>query len=118
MTDYSELIYAVAKSEDRDPIALFCNEQDADEFVSSIANAEYDWGYKVIDTTPAPKIPADAEFIFYKLDEGDDDWTPFYARRYGHTANKVWEKDSGVRLEEAALLEEIGDTEVVVLKRA
>lgn len=70
---------------------------------------------EVIDTTPKPKIPEDAEYIIWEdpYDNGEER----IARRYGHPANKVWRVDEDT-LDELELLNEwIGDSEVTVLVR-
>lgn len=68
----------------------------------------------VVDTTPTPKIPANAEFIHWTTPSN----TQYYAKRLGHPNNKVWLQDSGRNYDEDDLIEVIGDAEVVVLKRA
>lgn len=68
----------------------------------------------VVDTTPKPKIPEDAEFIYYIS------WSNSgaYARRVGHAANNVWETSNPIsRIDEEDLLKTIGDAEVTVLVR-
>ena len=69
---------------------------------------------KIIDTTPKPKIPEDAEFIYYIS------WSNSgaYARRVGHAANNVWETSNPIsHVDEEDLLKTIGDAEVTVLVR-
>lgn len=69
---------------------------------------------EIVDTTPKPKIPEDAEFIYYIS------WSNSgaYARRVGHAANNVWETSNPIsRIDEEDLLKTIGDTEVTVLVR-
>lgn len=67
---------------------------------------------RVVDTTPAPKIPADAEFIYWM---SEDKWEiEYYARKVG----TYWLTDQGYEHDIDELLAKIGDDEVVVLKRA
>lgn len=68
----------------------------------------------VVDTTPKPKIPEDAEFIYYIS------WSNSgaYTRRVGHVANNVWETSNPIsRVDEEDLLKTIGNAEVTVLVR-
>lgn len=123
MTDYPydpELPFVVAQTQTLDetdsPVgsinARFRHERNAEQYVR-----EFDFGFvELIDTTPKPKIPDDAEFIYWY----DQDDQPYYARRWSNPANKVWETDEGVRVTEDQLTGSgwIGDAEVVVLKRA
>jgi intein/homing endonuclease len=90
--------------------ARFFDKIEADEYAE-----EYSEGWvEVVDTTPKPKIPADAEVIAF-VRHGDG-W--LYARRYGHPANKVWQFSNPVyRIEEGDLLTLIGDHDIVVLDR-
>lgn len=70
---------------------------------------------RVVDTTPKPKIPEDAEYIIWEdpYDNGEER----IARRYGHPANKVWRVGVDT-LDELDLLNDwIGDAEVTVLVR-
>lgn len=84
---------------------------DANQFAET-AWAGYDT--EVIDTTPKPKIPEDAEFIYCPSWSGSG----VYARRIGHVENRVWETSNPIsRVDESELLERIGDAEVTVLVR-
>ena len=68
---------------------------------------------EVIDTTPKPKIPDDAEFIF--VEDGDQS---VFARREGIIAGEMHWLLPGAYVSEAALIEDfIGDAEVTVLVR-
>lgn len=87
--------------------ARFSREDNADSYAKETMG-------KVIDTTPAPKIPADAEFIHWETPSN----AQYYAKRLGHPNNKVWLQDSGRNYDEDDLIEAIGEAEVVVLKRA
>lgn len=70
---------------------------------------------EIVDTTPKPKIPEDAQFITWSdpYDNGEER----IAMRYGHPANKVWRVGVDT-LDELDLLNDwIGDAEVTVLVR-
>lgn len=68
---------------------------------------------RVIDTTPKPKIPEDAEFIFVK----DSDQSVF-ARREGVIDGEMMWLIPGDYVTEEQLIEDyIGDAEVTVLVR-
>lgn len=94
---------------DNTPEARFRVKSDADTFSDNYA------GYgAVIDTTPTPKIPEDAEFIYY------NSWanSAHYAKRVGHPNNHVWETSNPTStISEEDLLTRIGDSEVTVLVR-
>lgn len=117
MTEYPydpELPYVVARIKEKEPsypvgiIARFKKWEDAQDMED---NFQPGW-VELVDTTPAPKIPADAEFIFWV----DFKWeSPWYGRRL-NSGN--WELDDGDVLDEEDLVKKIGDAEVVVLKRA
>lgn len=121
MTNYPydpELPYAVIQVYSEDEIEFPTGSINA-RFRDAESAREYADGFlpdyvELVDTTPAPKIPADAEFIFWY----DYGLMPFYARRYGNTFNRVWERESGATISEVDLVKQIGDAEVVVLKRA
>lgn len=89
-------------------IVRFADKHIAEFFAKNHVN------YKtVIDTTPKPKIPEDAEFIYYIS------WSNSgaYARRVGHAANNVWETSTPIsRIDEEDLLK-TGAAEVTVLVR-
>lgn len=68
----------------------------------------------IVDTTPKPKIPEDAEFIAWY--DPSDNGEERIARRYGHPANKVW-RIGWDTIEESELMSYIGDAEVTVLVR-
>ena len=71
-------------------------------------------GYgEVIDTTPKPKIPEDAEFIYY-LDSGGDDQ---FGHRDTFEGKEIWWTGSGDYILTSEILEYIGDGEVTVLVR-
>ena len=71
--------------------------------------------YEVIDTTPKPKIPEDAEFV--QWDASDQS---FYAMRYGKT-DEWWVTASGHKEDSFYYLSDllilISDAEVTVLVR-
>lgn len=84
--------------------ARFSLRENADEY------AEQSVG-KVIDTTPRPKIPEDAEFIFV----ADSDQSVF-ARREGFIDGEMIWLIPGDYVTETQLIEEfIGDSDVTVL---
>ncbi len=64
---------------------------------------------RVIDTTPKPKIPEDAEFVYWV--QGNTD---YYARK---NENGMWWDDCEDLHTLSSLLETIGDAEVTVLVR-
>jgi hypothetical protein len=65
---------------------------------------------EMVDTTPKPKIPAEATYITWVAADRE----PRIAFRYGHPANKVW--SLGVDwYPEGELEDVIGDNEVTVL---
>lgn len=121
MTDYPydpELPYAVARikeGEEAYPVGIIARFKDK-HYAQDMVNEFTPGWVELVDTTPKPKIPADAEFIFWC----DGEERPYYARRWSNPADKVWETDDGFRVREESLLGEgwIGDAEVVVLKRA
>lgn len=87
--------------------ARFHTESDAREYVERE-------GGTFVDTTPKPKIPEDAEFIYY------NSWanSTHYARRVGHVNNHVWVTSNPTsQVSEDELLSRIGDAEVTVLVR-
>lgn len=87
--------------------ARFHYETDANEFFECCGYGE------VVNTTPKPKIPADAKYITWinQADNGE----ALIAFKYGHPDNKVW-KVGWDYYDEADLISElIGDSEVVVL---
>lgn len=68
---------------------------------------------EIIDTTPKPKIPEDAEFIF--IDDADQS---VFARREGIVDGEMIWLIPGDFITEAELIEDfIGDAEVTVLVR-
>lgn len=96
---------------DKDPqtvVARFGNVHYAMNFARESGGA---W---IVDTTPKPKIPDDAEFIYYMS------WanSAHYAKRVGHPNNHVWETSNPTsQISEEDLLIRIGDAEVIVLVR-
>ena len=93
--------------------AKFTNRGNAEQYVR-LVSSHLALNYEVIDTTPKPKIPADAEYIMYLSNRFQ---TPRYAKRVGHPANKVWELSYPIsQLSEEALLELIGEQDVIVLE--
>lgn len=89
--------YVVAGRESGILFSRFRHEEDAQEYADTL-------GFIMIDTTPKPKIPVDAQHITWGRKNAaysriDDRW-------YGWT-------DTG--LSEGAMLELIGDAEVIVL---
>lgn len=107
MADYPydpELPFVVACSDKA--IARFRDKQDARDMVNEFVESE-NW-LKLIDTTPAPKIPADAEFIHWV----NGAWFSTAARDGDN-----WFYD-GFHFSTEEILLEIGGAEVVVLKRA
>lgn len=104
----SELPYAFLNTS-KEVVARFSELWLAERFEREIAVGE------VVDTTPKPKIPEDAEFITWSdpYDNGEER----IAMRYGHPANKVWRVGVDT-LDELDLLNDwIGDAEVTVLVR-
>lgn len=85
--------------------ARFRDEEDAGIFEERVGYGE------VVDTTPKPKIPEDAEFIYWENGAGKT-----VAVRQNYNPNKPWEID-GVYFGEPELLLSIGDAEVTVLVR-
>lgn len=112
MTDLTydpEFPYVVVNSSSDVPVARFISDVLAADFA---LNNQY---RTVIDTTPKPKIPEDAEYITWSdpYDNGEER----IAMRYGHPANKVWRVGVDT-LDELDLLNDwIGDAEVTVLVR-
>lgn len=117
MTDIAydpELPYAVVQIRSDDPtnfpLGVIARLRDRDDAINM--EDVYAPGYvEVIDTTPKPKIPADAEYIA---------WSPTFFRmdmafRDEGNPSKPWAYD-GIRYSEESLLEEIGDAEVTVLE--
>lgn len=122
MTDYPydpELPFVVVQVQSDDTYEFPVGSINA-RFRDASSAREYADGFmkgyvEFVDTNPAPKIPADAEFIFWY----DDAERPYYARRWGNPAEKAWETDGGKLVNEDELAKQwIGDAEVVVLKRA
>lgn len=85
------------------------------EFVANQLHKAMDRYGQVIDTTPKPKIPEDAEFV--QWDASDQS---FYAMRYGKT-DEWWVTYSGASEDSFYYLSDllilIGDAEVTVLVR-
>lgn len=112
MTDYEydpDFPYVLVNVDYR-PHTRWAVKGEADRFL------EKEWeGYgRVIDTTPRPKIPDDAEFVYYMS------WanSAHYAKRVGHPNNHVWETSNPTsNVSEEDLLIRIGDAEVTVLVR-
>lgn len=99
--------YVVAGRESGILFSRFRYEDDAQAW------ADYS-GLLMIDTTPKPKIPVDAQFIAYRSPIGGD--AVLYARRYGHSGNKVWQTSNPIScIDEQELVRLIGDAEVTVL---
>ena len=65
----------------------------------------------VIDTTPKPRIPEDAEFIYWQTESG----TGYYAR--WDEAESEWQLHTGARYTLNDLLDRAGDAEIIVLGR-
>lgn len=82
------------------------------------AHAEVAWDllmgtgrpYELIDTTPKPKIPADAEFLHWR----DEDDQPYFAVK--HAAGS-WETDEGVVLLTEELIGFVEGIDITVLDR-
>lgn len=112
MTDLTydpELPYAVVTTGQNGLNSRFRYRNEAETHVGSATWLE------LIDTTPKPKIPEDAEYIIWEdpYDNGEER----IARRYGHPANKVWRVGVDT-LDELDLLNDwIGAAEVTVLVR-
>lgn len=82
--------------------ARFRVEGDAHDFVERESGV-------VVDTTPKPKIPEDAEFVMWT---NEDDYD-CYARRI----EGDWRDDEGMTHSEEGLTSWIGDAQVTVLVR-
>jgi len=106
-----ELPFVVRVRFSQELLGRFSDLQDAEQIAGSIYGG-YDT--EVIDTTPKPKIPDDAEFVYYMS------WanSAHYAKRVGHPDNHVWETSNPTsQVSEEDLLIRIGDAEVTVLVR-
>lgn len=100
-----ELPFAVGHDHSEDVTARFSNRDDA------IYLAREYKGMWVIDTTPKPKIPEDAEFIMW--------WAP-ETQRFAWRVPlgwKYWEVSASLLGDQETLESEIGDAEVTVLVR-
>lgn len=86
------------------PKARFLQESDASDF-----SLEFTIAGRVVDTTPKPKIPEDAEFIYYTKSGYD-----FYVRQL---EDGNWKTDGGVLYSYAEILDVLEDAEVTVLVR-
>ncbi|UDL16518.1 hypothetical protein SEA_ZOOMAN_277 [Microbacterium phage Zooman] len=64
--------------------------------------------FRLVNTTPPPRIPADAPFIFWKDFDGDDS----YARRLN---TGEWMDEDQDRLSEERLIAYIGDATITPL---
>lgn len=103
-----EFPYVVFNDSSEVPVARFISDVLAADFA---LNNQY---RRVIDTTPKPKIPEDAEFIHY-LDSGGED--QFGHRGIDPEGNEIWWTGGGHYSATKNLLEYIGDDEVTVLVR-
>lgn len=105
-TEYAydpELPYVIESKDDGALIARFAE-------VNTASNvARLDFSFNVIDTTPKPKIPEDAEFITWGYGAGQE-----VAFRENFNPRKPWSFYGGYYSSEA-LIELIGDAEVTVL---
>lgn len=100
-----ELPFAFISTANRE-VARFADREIAARFGKEIAVGS------VVDTTPKPKIPEGAEFIYW--DNGDG---KVVAVRENYNPLKPWAID-GLYFDEADLIERfIGDAEVTVLVR-
>ncbi len=99
-----ELPYAFLNTSD-ELVARFSEPWLAERFEKEIAVG------KVVDTTPKPKIPEGAEFIYWDTRSGK-----MVAVRENYNPFKPWEWE-GHYFSEEDLLKEIGDAEVTVLVR-
>lgn len=87
--------------------AKFPADEDGSGYRNAIDYASMSVG-RVVDITPKPKIPEDAEFIYWKQGETD-----YYARKEAG----YWIDDEGEDYAVSALAEIIGNAEVTVLVR-
>lgn len=111
MTDLKydpELPIWVSYSSGDRPIARFRHMVDANRYRDLLMSEGV-----VIDTTPKPKIPEDAEFIFVENNDQS-----VFARREGIINGEMHWLIPGGYIMEAELVEDfIGDSEVTVLVR-
>lgn len=98
---YKEVPYAVMA--DAFLVARFSVESDARDYIERE-------GGTFVDTTPKPKIPETAEFVYWAHGATD-----YYARNVGLG---YWLDDSGDEYTLGQLNSRVDDTEVIVLKRA
>lgn len=108
MTDYPydpDLPFAVVSTNSEKVYARFRFRGSAENYVEGSTRE------RVIDTTPRPRIPDDAEFIYWQTEGG----TPYYARWVG--AQMVWTLDTGEQYITDGLLNRIGNAEIIVLDR-
>lgn len=83
------------------------------EFVANQLHKAMDFYGQVLDTTPKPKIPEDAEFVYVELKDG-----PYYVRK---RADGSWVDQTSSRFTSTdhltRFLKGEGDAEVTVLVR-
>lgn len=102
-----ELPFAVRVRFSEELLGRFSDLQDAEQIAGSVYGG-YDT--EVIDTTPKPKIPEDAEFIIWPTKDGIG---PEFAAL---NQDGLWQWD-GDRFAQSQMIRYIGDSEVTVLVR-
>lgn len=101
-----ELPFVVRVRFSEELLGRFSDLQDAEQIAASVYGG-YDT--EVIDTTPKPKIPDDAEFIIWRSD-------PSSALQFAEKTQDFWAIEA-VEVSDEELISEIGDAEVTVLVR-
>lgn len=103
-----ELPFAVIIREDHQENTIVgrCSSYD---YAEQLVNAGSRILREIVDTTPKPKIPEDAEFVRWDAPSGKYD---YYARKM---SGGSWRLDRGTVLSLTELIQTIGDSEVTVL---
>ena len=108
MTDYPydpDLPFAVVIPGSETVYARFRLRGSAEDYAEDTEGST--WA-NVIDTTPKPRIPDDAEFVCWQTSAG-----MYYAQR----VEAEWQTDTGGWYTLDELLNEAGDAEIIVLDR-
>lgn len=84
-------------------LAKFKTEQFAIDRSEGIAFADR---YSVVDTTPKPRIPVDAQFIT---------WARYQMKHFAYRYRDLWVYNDKALYEEALLQDWVGDSKVIVL---
>lgn len=108
-----ELPYALVRTQgesDRYPLGVVARTRTLED-VMELSNHYQKAYFEVVDTTPKPKIPEDANYIF--VEDGDQS---VFARREGIVNGEMHWLIPGGFIMEAELIEDyIGSQEVIVL---